>query len=291
VNQPAVLRSQAEALSAALPPLLAEAEHLAMTVLMGEHGRRRAGQGDEFWQYRPATPGDEARSIDWRRSGRSDGHFVREKEWQAAQSVLLWIDDAASMAFRGGDDRPTKGERARLLAMATSVLLSRGGERVGLAGLGLPPRRGAVQLLRLAEALSAPFSSADYGTAEARAMLPNSRALYISDFLGDLAPLEQALGKAADRGIKGAILQVLDPDEEAFPYGGRTIFESMQGGLRHETLKAGDLRDRYLERLAERKGQLSDLARMSGWHFSTHHTADSAQAALLWIFRALERVH
>ena len=39
------LRTRAEALGQTLPPLLAEAEMLASTVMMGEHGRRRAGLG------------------------------------------------------------------------------------------------------------------------------------------------------------------------------------------------------------------------------------------------------
>ncbi len=286
----ASLRAQAETLAGPLPPLLADAEHLAMTVLMGEHGRRRAGQGDEFWQYRAATPGDEARSIDWRRSARSDQHFVREKEWQAAQSVLLWIDASQSMQFAQDKSLPTKGERARLLALALSVLLMRGGERVGLSGFSLPPRSGAVQLLRLAQAFGEAAEDQDFGVPEARGMLPHSRAVFVSDFLGDTTPLEEALAKAADRGVKGALLQVLDPSEEAFPFSGRTIFESMGGGVKHETLKASDLRDRYLERLAERKARLTHLARLSGWHFSTHHSNDSAQSALLWLFRAIEKV-
>jgi uncharacterized protein (DUF58 family) len=92
------LRTRAEALGQTLPPLLAEAEMLASTVMMGEHGRRRAGLGDEFWQYRPAHQGDSARMIDWRRSARSDAHFVREREWQAAQSVTIWVDPAKSMS-------------------------------------------------------------------------------------------------------------------------------------------------------------------------------------------------
>ncbi|KGB81314.1 MAG: DUF58 domain-containing protein [Confluentimicrobium sp.] len=290
MSTPAALRSRAEDLAAPLPPLLAEAEHLAATVLLGEHGRRRAGMGDEFWQYRPATPGDEARSIDWRRSGRSDQHFVREKEWQAAQSVLIWVDDAQSMRFAGDASHVSKAGRARVLALALSVLLIRGGERVGLSGFDLPPRRGELQLLRLAEAFSHEGAAPDYGVPEARGMLPHSRALFLSDFMGDMAPVEAALAKAADRGVKGALLQVLDPQEEAFPFDGRTIFESMSGSLRHETLKAGDLRGRYLERLAQRKARLADLARIAGWHYDCHHTGESAQGALLWLFRALERV-
>ena len=111
--------------------------------------------GDEFWQYRPAMPGDEARAIDWRRSARSDAHFVREKEWQAAQSVLLWVDVAQSMGFSSDKNLPAKGDRARLLALAAAILLIRGGERVALAALGTPARGGEVQLMRIAQGLSA----------------------------------------------------------------------------------------------------------------------------------------
>jgi uncharacterized protein (DUF58 family) len=283
------LRSGAEALAAPLPPLLAEAEHLAATVLLGEHGRRRAGLGDEFWQYRPATPSDEARTIDWRRSARSDQHFVREKEWQAAQSVQLWVDDSASMRFTGDRNRPTKGERARVLALALAVLLVRGGERVGLFDDRLRPGRGEIQVLRLAEVLSGSGAGEDYGTPAARGMMHNSRAVFVSDFLGDTSAVETQLGKAADRGVRGALLMVLDPQEEEFPFDGRTIFESMSGALRHETLKAGDLRRRYLDRLAERKARLAHLARVSGWQNSVHHTSQPALPALVWLYRALER--
>ncbi|MEM6897806.1 MAG: DUF58 domain-containing protein, partial [Pseudomonadota bacterium] len=254
------LRAQAEELAAPFPRLLAAAEHLAATVLLGDHGRRRAGTGDDFWQYRPAQPGDPARSVDWRRSAMADTEFVREREWQIAQSIILWVDNAASMNF-ASDGVETKAERARVLALAISILLLRGGERVGLTGFSLPPRAGQHQIERLASALSLPGDGPDFGEPEARGMLPHSRALFISDFMGNPAPVEAALQKAADRGVGGALLMVLDPEEEAFPYDGRTIFESMAGGVLHETLKAGELKGRYLDRLAERKDLLRGWAR------------------------------
>ncbi len=284
------LRHRAEGVAASLPPLLAEAEHLASTVMLGEHGRRRAGMGDEFWQYRPAHDSDAQRLIDWRRSARSDAHFVREREWQAAQSVALWVDDARSMGFSGAKDRAPKADRAKLLALALAVLLVRAGERVGLASADLPPRTGQVQLQRLAGRLSGlEGDAADYGAPDAMALPSHARAVFLSDFLGDIAPVEAALTSAADRGVRGALVMVLDPVEEAFPFDGRTIFESMGGGLRHETLKAGDLRGRYLARLAERKDRLAGLARLTGWHFTPHHTGDSALSVLMWLYRALER--
>ncbi len=286
--EPASLRAEAATLASPLPPLLAAAEHLATTVLLGDHGRRRAGTGDTFWQYRPALPTDEARSIDWRRSGRSDTTFVQDKEWQIAQSVILWVDQAASMGFTSDKNLPSKAGRARLLALATAILLLRGGERVGLTGIRLPPRRGEQQLLRMADLLSHD-DGVDYGSPETQGMLPHSRALFVSDFLGNITPVEDALTRAADRGVRGTLLQVLDPQEEAFPFDGRTVFESMSGTLRHETLKAGDLKNRYLTRLAERKDRLAHLCRTTGWQFQTHHTGSAPTSALLWVYGALER--
>ncbi|WP_010139955.1 DUF58 domain-containing protein [Oceanicola sp. S124] len=284
----AALRSRAEEEAARLPALLARAEQLAGTVLLGEHGRRRAGLGDDFWQYRPVQPGDPRRMIDWRRSARSDDRFVREREWQIAQSVMLWVDQSASMGFTSARTLPEKGDRARDIALATAILLIRGGERVGLTGTLLPPRRGQNQVLRLAEFFSK-AADQDFGVPEHRAMLPNARALFVSDFLGPVDEVTTALTKAADRGIRGVLLQVLDPVEEAFPFHGRTIFESMGGSVAHETLKASELKDRYLARLAERKAHLAQLCAATGWQYGQHHTQASAQSALLWVWRALDR--
>lgn len=286
MTTPLTLRSQAESLAAHLPPLLAEAEHLAATVLLGDHGRRRAGVGDTFWQYRPAQSHDAARSIDWRRSARSDARFVQDKEWQIAQSIILWVDQGASMGFASGD--VTKADRARTLAMALAILLNRGGERVGLTGLRLPPRRGTAQLQQMAQILSED-EQRDHGSPDAEGMLPHSRALFVSDFLGDIDGVTAALTRAADRGVRGALLQVLDPQEEAFPFDGRTIFQSMTGAVQHETLRARDLKTRYLDRLAARKDQLQQLARTTGWQFHSHHTGQPATQALLWLYGALER--
>ncbi len=287
MTEAAALRARAEAAAGPLPPLLAQADHLAATVLLGSHGRRRAGAGDDFWQYRPLRAGDDRRMIDWRRSARGDEQFVREREWQIAQSVLLWSDASASMRFASDAGLPQKAERARLLAMAAALLLLRGGERVGLATGALPPRRGEGQATRLAQELLEEGVE-DYAAPRLGALGAGGRGLLLSDFMGPLAPLEEALGRAADRGVRGALVQILDPVEEAFPFRGRTIFESVGGALRHETLKARDLRARYLDRLAERRAALEALCAATGWQLGLHRTDRPAQAGLLWIWHALD---
>lgn len=287
MNNPLTLRARSEAEAARLPALLARAEHLAGAVLLGAHGRRRAGVGDDFWQYRPAQPGDSRRMVDHRRSAMGDQEFVREREWQIAQSVMLWVDQGASMRFTSSDSLPEKADRARLLGLSLAILMLRGGERVGLTGTTLPPRRGNPQLMRLA-ALLCEDGASDYSPPEHRAMIPNARAVFISDFMGDLAQVQLALTKAADRGVRGVLYHVLDPTEEAFPFTGRTIFESIGGTLSHETLKANDLKGRYLERLAARKAELQRLCAITGWQYGLHHTDGSSQSALLWLYGALD---
>ena len=287
MTDPLSLRAKAEDQAARLPALLARAEHLAGAVQLGAHGRRRAGTGDDFWQYRPAQIGDSRRMIDHRRSAMGDLEFVREREWQIAQSVMLWVDQGASMRFASQAALPQKADRARLLGLALAIMLLRGGERVGLTGTALPPRRGTPQVLRLAE-MFCQDDATDYSPPEHRAMIPHARAVFISDFMGDLADVQLALTKAADRGVRGVLYHVLDPSEEAFPFTGRTIFQSVGGTLSHETLKASDLKSRYLERLAARKAELQRLCALTGWQYGLHHTDASAQSALLWLYSALD---
>ena len=66
----------ARSLSATMPRLILEARRVAATVIHGLHGRRRAGAGENFWQFRCDFHRYRARSastlIDWPRSARDD---------------------------------------------------------------------------------------------------------------------------------------------------------------------------------------------------------------------------
>ena len=279
------LRAAAEPLGESLPALLAQAERLSAALSLGQHGRKRAGQGADFWQYRPAVTGDSARNIDWRRSAKTDAPFIREREWQAAQSVTFWVDRARSMSYTGAALRPSKAHRAAVLSLALAIALAQGGERFGLEGQGRP-RSGRVQIDAFAHRLVAP-DMAEFGAPSLHDALPHGRAVILSDFLGDLAPLQQALAQAADRGVRGLLIQILDPVEETFPFDGRTIFQSLGGSHAHETQEAGDLRGRYLDRLAARKAELARMSAALGWHQTCHHTDAAPLPPLLWAHQAL----
>ncbi len=286
MTQPALdLRAEATGLGHALPALLAQAQHLASALAYGAHGRKRAGAGDEFWQYRPAQAGDSAGAIDWRRSARGDVPYLREREWQALNAVGIWADGAQSMCFASAPDLPQKAERAAVLALALALMLLRGGERVGLIG-GQPPKTGRAHLGPLAAEMIAQPNPQDYGQAE---MAGGNAAhlLYLSDFLGPLPALKSAMMQAADRGARGALVQILDPIEESFPFAGRTIFQSIGGSVTHQTQSAEGLRARYIERLAARKDELTTLTRSLGWDYHLHRTDQPAIGALIWAHGAI----
>lgn len=275
----------ARALGHALPALLAQAQQLAAALNFGAHGRRRAGAGDEFWQYRPAQTGDAASSIDWRRSARADTAFVREREWQALNTVAFWVDNAQSMTYSSAGLAP-KFARAQLLSLALSAMLLRGGERVGLIG-GAPARGGRAHLGQLAAQMADMPARDDYGNAAYDMGAPHARLVYLSDFLGPLPALQTAMTRAADRGARGVLLQILDPAEEDFPFSGRVIFQSMGGSLSHETQSAADLRAQYLDRLAARKDALATLARSLGWDYTIHHSDTPPLTPLIWAHNVL----
>jgi len=260
---------------------------LSASISHGAHGRRRAGAGEEFWQYRAADASDSLRDIDWRRSARSDDHFVRQLEWQNTQSVHLWVDRGASMLFRSDKRVPTKAERAIVLGLAVGILLEKAGEKVGLTDSVEPPKTGLSQIEKMAVSLVQSAPDQEFSIPARKQMKQGQKAVFISDFLGDWNNIFDGLSYAADQNVDGYLVQVLDPVEQDFPYKGRTVLLSMTGGHKFETLRAQSLRDEYREKLAERQDALQQLARTTGWYYCSHVTDTPAITPLMWLYRAL----
>ena len=297
------LRQRAEQLVESLPPLLVAAERVASTVVQGVHGRRRVGQGETFWQFREYNFGDQPQSIDWRQSAKSDRVFVRQMEWEAAQSVWVWRDTSASMNWRSSDRYPDKRGRADLLALALIALLLRGGEHVALLGSGLRPLHGRAALGRLASLIERDRASARVGArgdagggARAGADLPpfeplprDAQTVFIGDFLAPLDRIDAALRRYAEIGVKGYLLQVLDVAEESLPYDGRVRFEGLENEEPWLLSRVEAVRGDYLARLESQRAGLRAIARATGWIFATHRTDQPPQSALLALYAALTR--
>src|SRR5499425_2800335 len=125
-------------LASQMPRLILEARRVAATIIHGLHGRRRAGSGENFWQYRRFVSGEPAARVDWRRSARDDHLYVREQEWEAAHTVWIWPDRSPSMYFASPLARDSKLYRTLVIALALAEVLVEGGERVGIPGLMRP---------------------------------------------------------------------------------------------------------------------------------------------------------
>jgi uncharacterized protein (DUF58 family) len=276
---------RAEGLGAHLPPLLVAADRVAATVAQGVHGRRRVGQGDSFWQFRPFLPGDSASRVDWRISARSSRAFVRETEWEAAQTVCLWRDGGPAMRWKSRGAPVAKADRAGLLLLALAALLLRGGERVRLIGAETRALAGRAGLDRIADALE---KLPDSDGLPPRVRLPrNSRVVLIGDFLSPLERIEATVASLAAMQISGTLLQVLDPAEAELPYAGRVKFEGLVGGATALIPRVEGIREQYARRLAAQHDGLTRICGAVGWSFSQHRTDHPPEAALLALYTAL----
>jgi uncharacterized protein (DUF58 family) len=278
------LRGGAEKLSSAMPRLSADARRASAGVMAGVHGRRRAGQGESFWQFRQFTSGEAAARVDWRRSARDDRLYVREREWEAAQAVWLFVDRSPSMDYRSNLAPATKQERAIVLGLAAADMLVRGGERVGL--LGATPAISSRRVIeRLADAL---VVSTDHGLDWPReALTPRSEGVILSDFLSPLPTLDKALKTLAGRGAKGHLVVIRDPAEESFPFAGQTEFLDPEDGYRLRSGAAEELAATYKERLAAHREGLRRIANGIGWSMIQHVTDKPASECLLRLSMAV----
>ena len=275
------LRLAAEALSQKLPSLLVEADRVAATVVPGVHGRRRTGMGETFWQFRQYQAGDAASSIDWRQSARSRHLFVREQEWEAAESVWLWCDLSDSMAFRSGASLPRKWERAALLRLALAGLLVRGGERVAYLGAGERPATGRYGMETLVRCLVSAAADQRDSAAPLPPLPRHARLLLLSDFLLPIDQLTERFGQFSGLGARACLMQIVDPAEEELPYEGRVVFAGMEREGQALIDHVGGIRARYAELFRAHRETLAGIAGRQGWRFTSHRTDGTAERALL----------
>ena len=274
------LQHEAEGLSAVLPPLMVEADHLAASVSLGVHGRRRAGMGESFWQFRRYASHDSSAAIDWRQSAKSQHIFVREREWEAAQTVWFWRDASANMAFKSG--AVSKRARADLLLMALASLLVRGGERVGFVGMDGAPASSRLALTRIGRAL---YAKGDSALPPRAPFARGNQLVWFSDFL-DTSALE-AMKDFSRRGMSGHLVRIVDPAEEEFPYNGRTRFESPLGESDEIFGRAERVRAAYRTRFSAHGEQVADAALRLGWTCTTHRTDHAPQSSLIALHAAI----
>ncbi len=279
------LGKQGEAAAGGLPPLLVEADRVAATVAQGVHGRRRVGTGESFWQFRRYHPGDSIGRVDWRQTAKTQAVYLRELEWEAAQSVWLWRDGSSSMDYASSKDLPVKRERAELLLLALGSLLGRAGESIALLGAGSPPSVGRSNLSRVALMLE--HHASGEGLPVPEPVPRHSELVMFGDFLEPYEKIAAAITGYVRRGVRGHLIQILDPAEQALPFDGRVRFSGMEDETDTLVPRVDSVRQGYHDRLAEHQDRLRALTRAAGWSFAVHTTDRPATSALLVLHAAL----
>jgi uncharacterized protein (DUF58 family) len=257
-------------LASRIPRLILEARRVASTVIHGVHGRRRAGPGENFWQYRRFVSGEPSGNVDWRRSARDDHLYVREREWEASHTIWLWPDRSPSMEFNSTLTEWSKLDRALVVSFALAEVLVQGGERVGMPELMRPTaNRNIIEKIAqniLHDANERPSLPPNFAPA------PFSEVLLLSDFWSPIADFRRMIGQLAANGARGHVVQVVDPAEETFPYSGRVEFVESEGFGSITAGRAETWRDDYQKLLANHRAALRAECEQFGWTFTIHRT-------------------
>ncbi|AQT47764.1 DUF58 domain-containing protein [Bartonella choladocola] len=267
VEAPTDLAVKARIQSAKLPDLLIEARHIANTLVSGFHGRRKRGNGDNFWQFRPYVDGEPVTRIDWRRSARDNHIYLRDQEWAAAQTIWILPDQSPSMHYQSRFSDMPKDSYAMLMALTLCELFSRSGERVAVPGLMAPTQsRNAAEEMALSFSnLKAPLKFGDFLDVSR-----HSHIILLSDFLDDPDTIEKKFGALANADVTAHFVEVCDPAEERFPYHGRVEFIDPESRQYYLAGRAETFQDAYLRLYKARRQSLADFANKSG---ASYHIA------------------
>ena len=272
-------------LAAHMPRLILEARRVAATVIHGLHGRRRAGSGENFWQYRRFVSGEPAAHVDWRRSARDDHLYVREQEWEAAHTVWIWPDRSPSMMFSSRLAECTKLDRALVIALALAEILVEGGERIGIPGLMRPSgARNVVE--KIAQAMiHDPVARTSLPPTFSPA--PLAEVVVLSDLWSPIADVHRTIAQLSATGAQGHVVQIVDPAEETFPYAGRIEFVEPEGAGAVTAGRAEAWREDYAARVERHRTEIRLEADRLGWSFIIHRTDRPATELLLKLHEQL----
>jgi uncharacterized protein (DUF58 family) len=249
-----------------LAPLRLRSRLVAEGVYAGAHRSARRGAGVEFGGHRAYTPGDDLRWLDRRSLLLHDRLLVRQFETETDRALRVVVDATASMGYRGERAPGAKLAWSALVAAALSRIAVGSGDPVGLTYVGggegarnVPVAGGREVFERILGSLEACTPGGDARTdlsvlerglgGIARAARRGSIVVVLSDLLDLPDGAADRVAAVASRGRVLVVVQVLDPDELDFPFGGTVRLRALEGGVIVET-DAEVTREAYLERLS-----------------------------------------
>jgi len=145
---------------------------------------------------------------------------------------------------------------------------------------------GRIALSRLSEIIERKTAEAE--SLPAYEPLPRAAQLVlIGDFLSPLDAINAAVARFAAVGLKGHLLQVVDPAEEDLPFEGRIRFEGVEERDEIVIGRVESVREDYGTRFHRHRDGLAAMAAALGWSFGFHRTDHPPHLALLALYAAL----
>ena len=270
----------------------------ARTVVEGFwHGLHRSpyhGFSVEFTEYRPYTPGDDPRYLDWKLVGRTDRYYIKKYEDETNLRCHLLVDRSRSMTY--GSRGWTKADYAGTLAASLAWFLAQQGDATGLLTFDetvreyLPARHRPGHLRHLMLALEKPaIGAATDLVAPLRriAELVQKRSLMvlISDLLAPPESLEAPLSLLTAARHEVVVFQVLDPAELNFDFTTAARFQDLETG-RDLFLDPTLARTEYQRRLGEHLTAVKAICEKLGIAHVQLSTAQPLETALFDFLKA-----
>ena len=238
----------------------------------GIHRSPYHGFSVEFSEYRPYTPGDDPRYLDWRVLARSDRYYIKKFEDETNLRCHLLLDQSRSMDY--GSLGHTKARYASTLAATLAYFLQTQGDAVGLAAFDerieefLPARNRPGHRRRLMHALDRPARGTATDLAApirrvAEMLKRRGLIVLISDLLAPIDTLRTHLAYLRAVGHEVVIFQVLDPAELSFDFDQPALFRDAETG-RDVYIDPAAARGEYQRRLNEHLAEAETICRELG---------------------------
>ncbi len=237
-------------------------------------GSRRSilkGRGMEPVSYREYTQGDDFKIIDWKVYGRTEKLFVKEFEEEKSLTTHILLDTSKSMDFR------RKFEYAAMLALGFAYLVTKDNEKFGVSTFGeeiniTKPRRGRKYLSQTIDLLNAASLSGktkfDYCMEKYGSVIKSrSLVIIISDFMADINTIKNGIFRLGDNEL--ILIQVLDPIEKNFDFGGEAKLIDLETDARMDIYTSPRLRSEYEKRLNDHIAGIKETCLMAGADFYT----------------------
>ena len=250
--------------------------------LSGDYHSSFKGQGVEFDEVRPYTPGDDVRTIDWNVTARTGMPFIKRFSEERELTILFLVDVSGSQSY--GSQRRSKMELAAEVTALLALTAIRNQDKIGLVLFSdkivkyIPPRKGRDSVMRLVREVLAAEDGAEGATDISEALrflngVQKRRAVVflVSDFISSGTAREEGEGsferllRATAHHHDLVCVPVSDPAERTLPDIGLVEIEDPETGeLLLVDTSSAKVRREFSERALEEESRLSRMFLKSG---------------------------